>query len=136
MLEVVGQCRLHYRDKTQGILGSLVATPSLISRVIESQGQDIEIAYIRDRVKSGIGDKGWTIHTDGSLRYRGRIVVPRLMDLREEILKEFHCSCFAVHPIGINKIIYIYIYIQIYGTTTKDYYLILSNDTKNLLTKM
>ena len=27
---------LHYRDQAQGVLGSLVATPSLLSRVIES----------------------------------------------------------------------------------------------------
>ena len=26
---------------------------------------------IRDRVQSGTGDEGWTIHTDGSLRYSG-----------------------------------------------------------------
>ena len=25
---------------------------------------------IRDWVQSGIGDEGWTIHVDGSLRYR------------------------------------------------------------------
>ena len=31
---------------------------------------------------------------DGSLRYRGRIVVPQLAELREEILMEFHCSHF------------------------------------------
>ena len=30
----------------------------------------------------------------------GRVVVPYLTDLREEILKEFHCSRFAVHPGG------------------------------------
>ena len=53
-----------------------MATPSLLSRVIESQGQDTEIASIRDWVQSGTGDEGWAIHTDGSLRYRGRIVVP------------------------------------------------------------
>ena len=34
MLEVVGQCGLHYKDQTQGMLGSLVATLSLLSRVI------------------------------------------------------------------------------------------------------
>ena len=55
---------------------------------------------IRDRVQSGTGDEGWTVHADGSLRYRGRIVVPQLTDLREEILKEFHCSPFVVHPGG------------------------------------
>ena len=45
----------------------------------------------------GISDEGWTIHTDGSLQYKGRVVFPQLADLREEILKEFHCSRFAVH---------------------------------------
>ena len=47
---------------------------------------------IRDRVQSGMGDEGWTVHTDSSLWYRGRVVVPHLTDLREEILREFHYS--------------------------------------------
>ena len=55
---------------------------------------------IRDRVQSGTGDEGWTVHADGSLRYRGRVVVPQSTDLREEILKEFHSSRFVVHPCG------------------------------------
>ena len=76
MLETVRQFGLQYSEQTQGTLGSLVATPSLLSRVIESQWQDAEIVSIRDRVQSGIGDKGWTVHVDGSLRYRGRVVVP------------------------------------------------------------
>ena len=53
-----------------------MATSSLLSRVIESQWQGEEIVSIRDRVQSGTGDKGWTVHVDGSLRYRGRVVVP------------------------------------------------------------
>ena len=40
MLEIVGQFGLQYNDQAQGTLRSLVATPSLLSRVIESQGQD------------------------------------------------------------------------------------------------
>ena len=36
----------------------------------------MEIVSIRDRVQSGIGDESWTIHVDGSLRYRGQVVVP------------------------------------------------------------
>ena len=74
-----------------------MASPSLLSRVIESQGQDAELVSIRDRVQSGTADEGWAIHTYGSLRYRGRVVVPQSIDLREEILKEFHCSRFAMH---------------------------------------
>ena len=98
----MGQFGLQYSEQTQGMVGSLVATPSLLSRVIESQGQDVEIVSIRDRVQSGTGDEAWTIHTDGSLRYRGRVVVPHSIDLREEILKEFHYSRFSVHPGGTN----------------------------------
>ena len=42
-------------------------------------------------------NEGWAIHMDNSLRYRERVVVPQLTDLREEILREFHCSRFTVH---------------------------------------
>ena len=57
---------------------------------------------IRDRVQSGTGDEGWTVHADGSLRYRGWVLVPQLTDLREEILREFHCSRFTVHRGGMK----------------------------------
>ena len=77
-----------------------MATPSLLSRVIESQGHDTKIVSITDRVQSGIGNEGWTVHADGSLRYRGQVVVTQLTDLRDEILREFHCSRFIVHPDG------------------------------------
>ena len=100
MLEIVGQFRLQYDEQAQGTLGSMMATPSLLSRVIESQVQDAELVSIRGRVQLGTADEGWAIHTDGSLRYRGRVVVPQSTDLREEILREFHCSRFAVHPGG------------------------------------
>ena len=98
MLETVGQFGLQYIDQTQSTLGSLVATPSLLSRVIESQWHDAKIVSIRDRVQSGTGDEGWTVHADGSLRYRGRVVIPQSTDMRDEILREFHCSRFSVHP--------------------------------------
>ena len=71
MLESVGHFGLQYREQAQGTLGNLVARPSLLGRVIESQGQDAELVSIRHRVQSGTGDEGWTIHSDGSLRYRG-----------------------------------------------------------------
>ena len=36
MLKIVGHFELQYNELAQGMLGSLVATPSLLSRVIES----------------------------------------------------------------------------------------------------
>ena len=76
MLVTVGQFGLQYSEQAQGTLGNLVAMSSLLGRVIESQGQDAKLVSIRDQVQSSTGDEGWTIHADGSLRYRGRVVVP------------------------------------------------------------
>ena len=76
MLEPVGQFRLKYDEQAQGTLGSMMATPSLLRRVIEFQLQDAELVSIRDRVQSGTTDEGWAIQPDGSLRYKGRVVVP------------------------------------------------------------
>ena len=50
---------------------------------------------IRDRVQLGTGGEGWVIHTDGSLRYRGPVVVSQLVELRDETLREFNCSRFC-----------------------------------------
>ena len=36
MLEIVGQFSLQYSDQAKGVLGRLVATPSLLIKVIES----------------------------------------------------------------------------------------------------
>ena len=44
--------------------------PSLLSRMIESQGQDTKIASIGDQVWLDTSDEGWAIYTDGGLRYR------------------------------------------------------------------
>ena len=82
MIETMGRFKLQYNNQAQGTLGSLVPTPSLLSRVIESHGQDTEILFLRDRVHKGTGDEGQAFHTDGSLLYRGRVVVPQLACLR------------------------------------------------------
>ena len=58
MLEIVGHFGLQYSEQAQGTLGSLVATPSLLSRVIESQGQDADIVSIRNLVQLSTGDEG------------------------------------------------------------------------------
>ena len=58
MLETVGQFRLQYDEQAQGTLGSMMATPSLLSRVIESKVQDVELVSIRARVQPSTADEG------------------------------------------------------------------------------
>ena len=37
---------------------------------------DAEIVSIRNSKQSGTSDEGWAIHIDGSLLYKGQVVVP------------------------------------------------------------
>ncbi|XP_073034915.1 uncharacterized protein [Primulina eburnea] len=55
--------------------------------------------------KTGQSDK-FSVASDGCLRYHGRLVVPNLIDLKESILREAHCSRHSVHP-GIRKMYHI-----------------------------
>ena len=50
MFETTGQFELHHMNQALGILKSLVVTSSLLGRVIESQGKDMEILSIRDPI--------------------------------------------------------------------------------------
>ena len=45
MLKIMGYFKLHHGGQAQDTLGSLVATPSLLSRAIESQGQNKDIVH-------------------------------------------------------------------------------------------
>ena len=85
---------------------------------------------IRDRVQLGTGDEGWVIHTYGSIRYRGRVVVPQLTDLREEILRKFYCSRFAVHPGGTKM--YCDLHHQYYWSGMKQHVADILNDVSRV----
>ena len=47
------------------------------------------------------------MHSDGSLQYREWVVVPQSEDLREKILREFHCSHFIMYPGGMKMYHYL-----------------------------
>ncbi|XP_028101445.1 uncharacterized protein LOC114300784, partial [Camellia sinensis] len=75
-----------------------IATPKILSEILESQRYDQEVAFIKARMESSETMLGWEIHTDGSLKYQGQMFVPSDNSLSEKVLKEFHHSAFAVHP--------------------------------------
>ncbi|XP_059627625.1 uncharacterized protein LOC132270465 [Cornus florida] len=79
-------------------LFSLVVQPTLVTRVIEAQRQDSNLAAIHQLILGGDTVKDWTLHTDGGLQFRGLLVVPTVC--REDVLREFHTSRFTVHPVG------------------------------------
>ncbi|WVZ89371.1 hypothetical protein U9M48_035789, partial [Paspalum notatum var. saurae] len=82
-------------------LYSLIIEPTIKEQIIAAQKQDKSMAYIRE----GINEEKracFTLDDQGALWFKGRLVVPRDMELRKKILDEAHTSMFTIHP-GSNK---------------------------------
>ena len=99
MLEQLGEFDLEVcRSAAHATLFTLVAQPTLLSRVLEAQQSDEEAVSFRTRVTSDEAMDGWTFSPDSGLRYRSRPFVP--LALRDDVLSDFHHSRLAVHPGG------------------------------------
>ncbi|XP_058075545.1 uncharacterized protein LOC131223966 [Magnolia sinica] len=78
------------------LIASLVIEPALIHRIIEFQDQDKTLKKLRLRCESeGMSD--WYVSSDGGLRYRGRICVPAVVELKQVILSEAHKSRLTIY---------------------------------------
>ncbi|WVZ83394.1 hypothetical protein U9M48_030552 [Paspalum notatum var. saurae] len=81
-------------------LYSLMIEPTLKDQIIAAQKQDKGMAHIRGE----IDDKKdcFTLDDRGVLWFKGRLVVPKDVELRKKILDEAHTSMLTMHP-GSNK---------------------------------
>ncbi|KMQ72782.1 hypothetical protein BPMI_01159 [Candidatus Burkholderia pumila] len=79
------------------ICANLIVRPKLMTRVKEVQEQDSTLRRRREKAQKG-ELHGYTIGSDGILRYQDRIFLPRNSELKEEVLREAHCSKYNVHP--------------------------------------
>ncbi|WVZ93919.1 hypothetical protein U9M48_039869 [Paspalum notatum var. saurae] len=82
-------------------LYNLIIEPTIKGQIIAAQKQDKGMAYIRE----GIDDEKracFTLDDQGFLWFKGRLVVPKDMELRKKTLDEAHTSMFTMHP-GSNK---------------------------------
>lgn len=100
MLEMASEIDL--KPTTVGgdvFLGSMTVQPSLISKVIQEQAQDVGMRAKMVELTiepTFIGLSEWTIGNDGGLRYRGKLCVPESKNLKREIMDEAHRSKYTV----------------------------------------
>ena len=78
-------------------LSSLSIQPSLVSRVIEAQQADQTLQDYRAEAASE-DQTDWQIGSDGGLRFRGRLCVSDIPQLRRDLMDEAHRSRFTIHP--------------------------------------
>ncbi|XP_075479422.1 uncharacterized protein LOC142520305 [Primulina tabacum] len=83
------------------IVSSIQVEPQILSRIKAAQKTDPHIHRLKELSRTGQTEK-FSVASDGSLRFNGRLVVPNLIDLKEAILREAHCSRHSIHP-GIRK---------------------------------
>ena len=72
--------------------------------MIEAQSEDQELQAIGNCLVSGFINRDYELGTDGGIRIRGRLVVPKDSGLMNEILSEAHHSKFYIHPGGTKNV--------------------------------
>ncbi|XP_059629608.1 uncharacterized protein LOC132272482 [Cornus florida] len=101
MLEALAEFSIMPSSQSKGaLLCSLIIQLTLINRIIYAQNQDDRLQAKAVKATNDEGDVDWTCGVDGSMRFRGRLCVPDLADLKKEILEEAHHSRYTVHPGG------------------------------------
>jgi hypothetical protein len=87
----------------EGTLTNITLTQTLRDQIIAAQKNDVGMGKIRQRL--GENDpRVQCFHqdNDGVLWFKNRLVVPKDLELRKQILDEAHLSRYSIHP-GSNK---------------------------------
>ena len=85
----------------QGTMSNLELVPTLREQIIAAQRNDQGIAQIKRRLEDG-EDLCFKQDQDGVIWFKNRLVVPKDLELRKQILVEAHLSRFSIHP-GSSK---------------------------------
>ncbi|XP_058217360.1 uncharacterized protein LOC131328430 [Rhododendron vialii] len=81
-------------------LYALVTEPALLQEILLAQTFEQNCEFVRHRIREGKAVPRWTIEENNSLRFKGKVFVPNVGTLREDVLPVAHHSNFAVHPGG------------------------------------
>jgi hypothetical protein len=93
--------RLNLGIIQHGTVANLVLESTIQSQIIDAQKVNKGIAHIKERVEAGKATC-FRIDEDGVLWFQNRLVVPKVPELRQQILDEAHLSRYSIHP-GSNK---------------------------------
>ena len=77
MLGVLGEFDLLLSESVEAAaLFSVVAQPTLVTRVLEAQRGDLEVESLREKIFSRKVERGLNVYPDLSVRYHDRLFVP------------------------------------------------------------
>ncbi|RVW68549.1 Retrovirus-related Pol polyprotein from transposon 17.6 [Vitis vinifera] len=99
---------LHYHPRKANVvvdalrqgpcLYSLSARPMVIQRIVEAQVHDEFLENVKAQLVADEVDENWSMYEDGSVRFQGRMCVPKDVELRNELLADAHRAKYTIHP--------------------------------------
>ncbi|HVX01002.1 MAG TPA: RNase H-like domain-containing protein, partial [Candidatus Babeliaceae bacterium] len=85
----------------QGVLADITVESTIRNQIIAAQKENKGIHHIKEKVKTG-KPSCFRIDDADVLWFKNRLVVPKILELRQQILDEAHLTRFSIHP-GSNK---------------------------------
>jgi hypothetical protein len=85
----------------QGQLTNVTVESTIKDQIISAQKSNSGIAHIKEKVRIG-QHTDFSIDDTDVLWFKNRLVVPKVLELRQLILDEAHNTRFSIHP-GSNK---------------------------------
>ncbi|RVW93684.1 Transposon Ty3-I Gag-Pol polyprotein [Vitis vinifera] len=79
-------------------LYSISARLMVIQRIVEAQVHDEFLEKVKAQLVAGEIDENWSMYEDGSVRFKGRLCVPKDVELRNELLADAHRAKYTIHP--------------------------------------
>ena len=79
------------------MLGKLTIEPTHVSKIKEPQQSDGELWAIQQKILDD-SESDFHVNDNGVLWFRGKLCVPKVQELKEEIIVEAHNSPFSSHP--------------------------------------
>ena len=79
-------------------LYSISVRPMFIQRIVEAQVHDEFLEKVKAQLVEGEVDENWSMHVDGSVKFKGRLCVLRDVELRNELLANAHRAKYTIHP--------------------------------------
>ena len=95
--------KMNLAIRAEGTLTNITLTPTLRDQIIAAQKNDVGMGKIRQRLSEN-DPRVQCFHQDSEevLWFKNRLVVPKDLELRKQILDEAHLSRYSIHP-GSNK---------------------------------
>ena len=84
---------------SEGTIANLTLAPTLRDRIVAAQKNNVGMAKIRQRLRKNDPKAAcFRQDSDGVLWFNNRLVVPKDLELRKQILNEAHLSKYSIHP--------------------------------------